>query len=301
MSKQNLKTFFNKGDRPTEGQFAQLIDESVNKIDDKVSIIDAGNASVDEGFTTPKAVKSAIDLFTVKKVNNVSPDPVTGNVTLVNVTGITGNILKSQVTGLQADLDAKQNLLVSGTNIKTINNISILGSGNITVPETIIAAPNAPFILSKLTGLQNAFPESCGSFTLLAKKTYFFKGKYLLTKDPNVSHGNSIGWAIGPGLTISSMEYVVHGLVGTVNVGTSAIYHVYISGTGAKAVNSANSLPMAAIEFEGIIRTGPIGGTLTPRVSYTVAATADNINTMKVGSYIEFREIGTDTFEKNWD
>lgn len=39
----------------------------------------------------------------------------------------------SDVTGLQAELDAKQDTLVSGTNIKTINGNSLLGSGNISI------------------------------------------------------------------------------------------------------------------------------------------------------------------------
>ncbi len=39
----------------------------------------------------------------------------------------------AEVTGLQAALDAKQATLVSGTNIKTVNGFSILGSGNLVV------------------------------------------------------------------------------------------------------------------------------------------------------------------------
>ena len=41
--------------------------------------------------------------------------------------------LSADITDLQGKLDAKQNTLVSGTNIKTINGESILGEGNITI------------------------------------------------------------------------------------------------------------------------------------------------------------------------
>ena len=44
---------------------------------------------------------------------------------------------QSEITGLVADLAAKQATLVSGTNIKTINSSSILGSGNLSVSATI--------------------------------------------------------------------------------------------------------------------------------------------------------------------
>ena len=39
----------------------------------------------------------------------------------------------ADVPGLTAALDAKQDDLVSGTNIKTINGASVLGSGDLTV------------------------------------------------------------------------------------------------------------------------------------------------------------------------
>ena len=45
--------------------------------------------------------------------------------------GITGTL--SSQTDLQTALNAKQDTLVSGTNIKTINSTSLLGSGNITI------------------------------------------------------------------------------------------------------------------------------------------------------------------------
>ena len=45
--------------------------------------------------------------------------------------GITGTL--SAQTDLQTALNAKQDTLVSGTNIKTINSTSLLGSGNITI------------------------------------------------------------------------------------------------------------------------------------------------------------------------
>lgn len=64
---------------------------------------------------------------TVTSVNNISPD-AGGNVTLTasDVGAITS-------TDLQAGLDTKQDTLVSGTNIKTINTIPLLGDGNLPI------------------------------------------------------------------------------------------------------------------------------------------------------------------------
>lgn len=56
--------------------------------------------------------------------------------------GITGTL--SSQTDLNSALNAKQNALVSGTNIKSVNGTSLLGSGNITV-----TASGAPQIIAK--------------------------------------------------------------------------------------------------------------------------------------------------------
>lgn len=42
-------------------------------------------------------------------------------------------VVDSNGVNLETKLDQKQTTLVSGTNIKTINNVSILGSGNMTI------------------------------------------------------------------------------------------------------------------------------------------------------------------------
>ena len=44
-----------------------------------------------------------------------------------------GTVAIADISGLQAALDAKQATLVSGTNIKTINGVTVLGSGDITI------------------------------------------------------------------------------------------------------------------------------------------------------------------------
>src|SRR5690606_12998960 len=67
----------------------------------------------------------------------VNGDVASGGGTWGSITGVLSN-----QTDLQAALNAKQNVLVSGTNIKTINGQSILGSGNIVTPNTTYTATN---------------------------------------------------------------------------------------------------------------------------------------------------------------
>lgn len=53
-----------------------------------------------------------------------------------------------QIQGLQSSLDGKQDDLVSGTNIKTINGESIIGSGNIVTSgaQNLFIQENEPTI-----------------------------------------------------------------------------------------------------------------------------------------------------------
>lgn len=52
---------------------------------------------------------------------------------LMNLTYSNGNLDITRITNLQAALNNKQSLLTSGSNIKTINGISLLGSGNVSI------------------------------------------------------------------------------------------------------------------------------------------------------------------------
>lgn len=67
--------------------------------------------------------------------------------------GITGTL--SDQTDLNTALNSKQNTLVSGTNIKTINSTSILGSGDITITGTSVWG-NITGDISSQTDLQTA-------------------------------------------------------------------------------------------------------------------------------------------------
>lgn len=54
-------------------------------------------------------------------------------------TPVTHSHSQSDITGLASALDTKQATLVSGTNIKTVNGASVLGSGNITAGDATLA------------------------------------------------------------------------------------------------------------------------------------------------------------------
>ncbi len=82
--------------------------------------------------TTEAGIMTATDKV---KLNNIQAG-ATANQTdsyLLDRANHTGTQPISSVTNLQTSLDSKQATLVSGTNIKTINGASILGSGNLVI------------------------------------------------------------------------------------------------------------------------------------------------------------------------
>lgn len=77
---------------------------------------------------TPSAVKAAYDL-----ANSKGNGTITG-ITMNGVSkGTSGVVNLGTVITAHQDISGKQDKLVSGTNIKTINGTSLLGSGNITI------------------------------------------------------------------------------------------------------------------------------------------------------------------------
>jgi fructose-specific component phosphotransferase system IIB-like protein len=64
-----------------------------------------------------------------------------GDVGLSNVDN-TADADKPVSSATQTALNAKQNTLVSGTNIKTVNSTSLVGSGDVTVQETLVSGTN---------------------------------------------------------------------------------------------------------------------------------------------------------------
>lgn len=293
-----LKVYFETGKRPTQEEFENLIESKLNIVEDKASEVDAQNDTIDNKFLTPKTAKQNVLAFApVKKVNTVSPDS-NGNVTITDVSGnatsITGSILKTQVTGLVTDLNGKQNVLVSGTSIKTINGQTVLGSGNLSIPSAfpkLIGFLSSNFTLANTTSAQNAFPNGVNRFLLTANKTYFFRGKYIIANGA-VSHTTAIGWTTGGGLSIPSMEYVAKLFSSSLNGISTTASLVQVSGGNSKVLNAASTAVTTTIEFEGILRCTN-GGTLIPLLTFSAAP--GGTNQMKLGSYLEFTEIGRDT------
>ncbi|MGH1384931.1 hypothetical protein [Kordia sp.] len=62
MSNRNdLKQYFETGKKPTQQEYEDLIDSTVNKSDDKANLEEAANEAIDDKYITPKTAKRAVE------------------------------------------------------------------------------------------------------------------------------------------------------------------------------------------------------------------------------------------------
>ena len=97
------------------------------------------------------------------------------------------NEIKAVVNSHADDIDSKQDTLVSGTNIKTVNGATLLGSGDMTTPDTYLATDNQP--IPDATNREVTL--GAGSTLLVGGVKHFEDGKSSrLALDSYISDGN---------------------------------------------------------------------------------------------------------------
>jgi hypothetical protein len=236
---------------------------------------------------------------TTKKV---TPTQLKTSLALNNVDN-TSDANKPVSSATQTALDAKQATLVSGTNIKTVNNTSLLGSGNIAI-SSAVAWGGVTGTLSNQTDLQTALDGKVDENSAITgatktKITYDAKGlvtagadattadiasstdKRYLTDAQLVVVGNTSGTNTGDnatnsqysGLATSKQDTLVSGTnIKTVNStsllgsGDVAVQATLVSGTNIKTINSTSLLGSGNISVapaSGIDATAIADGTVT--------------------------------------
>lgn len=133
---------------------------------------------------------------------NSSVTTNTGTQTLTNKTingsnNTISNIAESSVTNLTTDLAGKQATLVSGTNIKSVNSNSLVGSGNISVGDALIANPLSQFASTTSAQVITVVSDETGSGNLV-----FSTSPSLTT--PNIGTPSAATLTNATGLPIST-------------------------------------------------------------------------------------------------
>lgn len=226
---------------------------------------------------------------TTKKV---TPTQLKTSLALNNVDN-TSDANKPISSATQTALDAKQATLVSGTNIKTVNNTSLLGSGNISI-SSAVAWGSVTGTLSNQTDLQTALDGKVDENSAITgatktKITYDAKGLVTAGADATTADiadstnkryvtdaqltviGNTSGTNTGDnavnslysGLATSKQDTLVSGTnIKTVNStsllgsGNVAVQETLVSGTNIKTINSTTILGSGDIAVQATLVSG---------------------------------------------
>ncbi|MFM2204464.1 MAG: hypothetical protein RLZZ605_1428 [Bacteroidota bacterium] len=223
-------------------------------------------------------------------------------------------------SSLTSGLATKQDTLVSGTNIKTVNSTSLLGSGNVSVEPTITAGTTSqyyrgdkswqtldrtavglgtvdymrlltPYVLSNSTSLQKMFNVGSGgggSFNASANKTYRFRIEFDVTGLSGTSGTISFGF-LGTAV-ITSISYKMNATKNALATITAANIQS-IQTTGATVVTTATTNTVAKGMLSGTI-TVTTAGTIQPAIATSIGVTTAQI---EANSFCEFIEIGSNT------
>ena len=163
-----------------------MADKKISALDAIVSIDDADVLPiVDASVSTTKKINVS-QVKALAPVQSVASK--TGAVTLVKGDVGLGNVDntadadKPVSTATQTALNAKQDTLVSGTNIKTVNSNSLLGSGNIEISSSV-AWGGITGTLSTQTDLQSALDAKEATISAGTTGQYYRGDKSFQTLD----------------------------------------------------------------------------------------------------------------------
>ena len=159
----------------------------------------------------------------------------------------------------QTALDAKQATLVSGTNIKTVNNTSLLGSGNIAI-SSAVAWGGVTGTLSNQTDLQTALDgkvDENAAITGATKTKITYDAKGLVTAGADLAAGDMPtgidATKISTG-SISNAEFdYLNGLTDNIQTQFTGKQDTLVSATNIKTINSTSVLGSGNIAVEPTI------------------------------------------------
>jgi hypothetical protein len=223
-------------------------------------------------LTTIVTVDTAADLFPIvdtsaAETKKITPTALKTALSLNNVDN-TSDANKPISSATQTALDAKQATLVSGTNIKTINSTSILGSGNIAI-SSAVAWGGITGTLSTQTDLQTALDlkvDENAAITGATKTKITYDAKGLVTAGADLAAGDLPtgidAVKISTGL-ISNAEFdYLNGLTDNIQTQFTGKQDVLVSATNIKTIEGQSLLGSGNIDLaKGDVGLGNVDNT----------------------------------------
>jgi hypothetical protein len=198
------------------------------------------------------------------ETKKITPSALKTALALNNVDN-TSDANKPVSSATQSALNAKQDTLVSGTNIKTVNNTSLLGSGNITIAGGGGTWGSITGTLSNQTDLQTALDgkvDENSAITGATKTKITYDAKGLVTAGADATTADIASST--DKRYVTDAQLVVVGNTSGTNTGDNATNSQYsglaaskqdtlVSGTNIKTINSTSLLGSGNVAVEPTI------------------------------------------------
>jgi hypothetical protein len=216
-------------------------------------------------LATIVTVDNASDLFPIvdtsaAETKKITPSALKTALALNNVDN-TSDANKPVSSATQSALNAKQDTLVSGTNIKTVNGTSVLGSGNIAI-SSAVAWGGVTGTLSNQTDLQTALDgkvDENSAITGATKTKVTYDQKGLVTAGADATTADIASST--DKRYVTDAQLVVVGNTSGTNTGDNATNSQYsglaaskqdtlVSGTNIKTINSTTLLGSGNVAVE---------------------------------------------------
>lgn len=163
------------------------------------------------------------------------------------------------------------------------------GTGRGIVMTPVFAAIQADFTLSAASGAQNCLTAATDTLTLPGSTSYWMEGQYIINTGAT-THTTAMGFA--GTATVTSFEYLATLWSAAANTISTTQSTTHVSGVASKVLNATSTAVYTLIQFRGFVRINA-GGTLIPQINFSANPTGTNL--MKVGSYIMFSPMGSNT------
>lgn len=229
-------------------QNVQVINDNFQKIEDVIN--EKMLSRKPEG--EPNSLQAPLDLNNQRILNAPKPTQPTDLVRLQDAQDITGG-----------DVSGKQDVLVSGVNIKTVNNESLLGSGNLTIASSGGTTDHSQLInrtlpdqhsISSITGLQAELASKAASahthtVSEVVGLQASLDGKASSTHTHAIADVTGLQSALN-GKAASSHTHVVADVTG-LQTALDSKQATLVSGTNIKTINGTSVIGSGDLAISG--------------------------------------------------
>lgn len=164
-------------------------------------------------------------------------------------------------------------------------------AGRGVLPVIVFTSAQADFTLSASAGAQNCFAVPSDTLTVAGSTTYWMQGLLILNTG-TTTHTTALGFALAGGASVTSFEYQAMLWSAAANTIATTQSTTHVSGVASKVLNATSTAVYTIIQFEGLVRFNA-GGTIAPQINFSANPTGTNLT--KVGSYVMFTPMGTNT------